>query len=159
VLHGTTATWSPISIPCGTTVSPDVGVDSSCRAEASGPHAAGLVTDRLDGLLTGSAGPVTRDARSSELAAAVTEKIITEHTRRSSPEWAETKVHIAHDISRHLQGYSDPLPPQFAGAACSIATQRAGTHPDTLLNAIRACSPRIDKDRIDGEPVSGGRTI
>jgi hypothetical protein len=98
------------------------------------------------------------DALSSELAAAVMEQIITDH-RQSNPEWAETKLHIAHDICRRLNGCSDALLPQAAGAACSIATQRAGIHPHTLLNAIAACRPLIDIDRIDGEPVSGGRTI
>jgi hypothetical protein len=81
-------------------------VDSSYRAEAGEPHAPGLVEDRLDALLTGSARPVMWDALSSEL-----------------------------------------------------ATQRAGIHPDTLLNPIAACPPRIDIDWINGEPVSGGRTI
>jgi hypothetical protein len=139
-------------------VSPDVGVDSSYRADARGPHAAGLVEDRLDALLTGSAGPVMGDALSSELAAAVTGQIITGHHRRSNPESAVTELHVAHDVSRHLHGYSAPLP-QAAGAARSIATQRAGIHPDTLLNAIAACRPRIDIDRIDGEPVNVGRAI
>ena len=86
-------------------MSPDVGVDSPYRAEADGPHAPGLVEDRLDALLTGSARPVMWDALSSEL-----------------------------------------------------STQRAGIHPDTLLNAIAACCPRTDI-WIDGEHVSGGRTI
>jgi hypothetical protein len=45
-------------------------------------------------------------------------------------------------------------------ALCSeLATQRAGIHPDTLFNAMAICRPRIDIDWIDGEPVSGGRTI
>jgi hypothetical protein len=108
--------------------------------------------------LTGSAGPVTRDALSSELAA-VTEQIMTEHHRRLNPAWAETKLHIAHDISRHLHGYGDPLIPEAAGAGCSLATQRAGIHPDTLLNAIAACHPRIDIDRIGGEPSIQSRAI
>jgi len=93
------------------------------------------------------------DALFSGLAAAVTERTITGHHRPSNPEWAETKLRIAHDISRHLHGYSDPLRPQSAGA-CSIAIQPGGIHPDTLLNAIAACRPRIN-----GEPVNGGRTI
>jgi hypothetical protein len=156
VPHRTTAICSPISIPYGTTVSPDVGVDSSYRAEAGGPHAAALVEDRLEALLTGSAGPVMWDALPSELT--VTEKIITEHNRRSNPEWARTNLHMAHDISRHLHSYSDPLLPQAAGAA-SIASRPADIHPDTLVNAIAACRPRIDIDRIDGEPASAGRTI
>jgi hypothetical protein len=139
-------------------VSPDVGVDSSYRAEADRPHAAGLVEDRLDALLTGSAGPVTRHALSSELVAAVTEQIITEHHGRSNPEWAETKLNFAQDISRCPHGYSEPLRPQATGAACSIATQRTGIHLDTRLNAI-ACRPPIDIGWIDGEPVSGDRTI
>jgi hypothetical protein len=112
-------------------VSPDVGVDTSYRAEADGPHAAGLVEDRLDALLIGSAGPVMWDALSSELAAAVTEQIINMHHPRSNLEWAETKLRIAQDISRHVHGYCDPLLPQAAGAGCSIATQRAGIHSDT----------------------------
>jgi hypothetical protein len=141
----------------GTTVSPGGGVGYSYRAEAAEPHAAGLVEDR-DSLLTGLAGPVMCDALSSEVAA-VTEQIITEHHRRSNPEWAETKLHISYDISRHLHGHSNPLRPQAADAPCSIVTQRAGIHPDTLLMARAAWRPRINVDGIDGGHVSRDRTI
>jgi DNA primase len=102
---------------------------------------------------TGSAGTAI------PLAAAVTEPIINQHHRRSNPEWPETKLHIARDISRHLHGYSQTLLPQAAGAACSIAARRAGIHPDTLLHAIAACPRRMDIDLIDGAPVSAGRAL
>jgi DNA primase catalytic core len=93
------------------------------------------------------------------LAAAVTELIITEHHGRSNPDWPETKLRIAHQISRHLTGYSDPLLPEAAGAACNIAARRAGIHPDTLLHAITARRPRIDVDVPGGARVIGGRAL
>jgi DNA primase len=93
------------------------------------------------------------------LAAAVTEQIITEHHERSNPEWVETKLRIAQDIGHHLNGYCDPLLPEVAGAACSIAARRAGIHPDTLLQAMVARRHRSTSMRPlaipSGEPGRG----
>jgi DNA primase len=93
------------------------------------------------------------------LAAAVTEQIITAHHGRSNPDWPETKLRIAHDIGGHLAGYGEALFPRAAAGACSIATARAGIHPDTLLQAIAACRPRPDIDVTHGAPAIAGRAL
>jgi hypothetical protein len=93
------------------------------------------------------------------LAAAVTEQIITAHHRRWNPDWPETKVRIARDIGRHLTGYSDALFANAAGAACSIATARAGIHPDALLRTIAACRPQADINVTASASVNAGRAL
>lgn len=93
------------------------------------------------------------------LAAAVTEQIITAHHGRSNPDWPETKVRIARDIGRHLTGYSDALFPRAAAAACTIATARAGIHPDRLLRTIATCRPRDDISVTAAAPVIAGRAL
>ena len=68
-------------------------------------------------------------------------------------------MRIARDIGRHLTGYSDALFPHAAAAACTIATARAGIHPDTLLRAIATCRPRADINVTDSAPVIAGRAL
>lgn len=66
-------------------------------------------------------------------------------------------MRIARDIGGHLAGYSEALFPRAAAAACTVATARAGIHPDTLLRTIAACRPRADINVAEGAAVIAGR--
>ncbi len=93
------------------------------------------------------------------LATAVAEQIIDTWHQRANPEWPETKVHIAQEIGRHLNGNAAALLPDAAGAACTIAAARAGIHSDMLFNVVSACRPRTDIDVIHLDPALGVRRM
>jgi DNA primase catalytic core len=93
------------------------------------------------------------------LAAAFAEQIIDTWHQRANPDWPETKVHIAQEIGRHLNGYAAALLPDAAGAACTVAAGRAGIHSEMLFNVVLACRPRTDIDLINIDPAWGVRRV